>query len=120
MGVLLDIDPLTGAIETMQYDHSTGLLQITRTEQVDHILDANVASYNDSSQRWRGQDNDFWHYARIPLTTLFEWLKEFNSTRSFDTWVKDPYNDHPEWEAWLYARLRSSDYRKLKTAPVNV
>lgn len=120
MGVLLDIDPLTGAIETMQYDHGTGLLQITRTENVDRILDANTASYNDASQAWRGQDNDFWHVGRIPLTMLYAWFHEFNASRSPDTKVHDPFTDHPEWEKWMYAKLNSSDFRKLKTAPVNV
>lgn len=116
----LDIDPLTGAIETMHYDHATKGLVITRTEQVDHILDANTASYNDAGQGWRGDDNDFWHVARIPLTTLFAWLQEFNATRSPDTRVTDPFRPHEEWEKWMYARLNSSDYRKLKTAPVHV
>lgn len=120
MGVLLDIDPLTGAIETMQYDHSTGLLQITRTEQVDHILDANTASYNDPTQAWRGEKNDFWHVGRIPLTMLFAWFHEFNASRAEGSKLHDPFEDNPEWESWLYARLNCSDYRKLKTAPVNV
>lgn len=120
MGVLLDIDPLTGAIETMAYDHATETLTITRSENVDAILAANEVSYNDSSQAWRGDGNDFWHAARIPLTTLYAWLTEFNASRSPDTQVKDPFNPHEEWERFMYARLNSSDYRKLKTAPIRV
>lgn len=120
MGVLLDIDPLTGAIETMQYDHVGKGLTITRTEQVDHILDANTASFNDSGQGWRGQDNDFWHVARVPLTTLFAWLQEFNTNRGPGDQVRDPFNPHEEWDAFVYRRLNCSDFRKLKTAPVNV
>ena len=51
---------------------------------------------------------------------LYAWLHEFNASRSPDTRVKDPFNDHPEWEKWMYAKLNSSDFRKLKTAPVHV
>lgn len=120
MSVLLDIDPLTGAVETMHYDHATKGLTITRTENVDAILAANEASYNDSSERWRGNDNDFWHAGRIPLTTLFEWLQDFNRNRPFDAWVKDPYSPNEEWDKFFYRRFNSSDYRKLKTAPINV
>lgn len=120
MSVLLDIDPLTGAIEMMDYDHDTGLLQITRSEQVDHILDANTSSYNDSSQKWRGDNNDFWHVGRIPLTMLFAWFHEFNALRGPGSKLHDPFEDNPEWEKWMYAKLNSSDFRKLKTAPVHV
>lgn len=120
MSVLLDIDPLTGAIETMQYDHATKGLTITRTENVDAILDANQASFNDSGQAWRGQDNDFWHAARIPLTTLWAWFQEFNASREPGDKVHDPFTSHPEWDAFVYGRLNCSDYRKLKTAPINV
>lgn len=120
MGVLLDIDPLTGAIETMEYDHSTGLLGVTRSENVDAILEANTRSFNDGGQAWRGDDNDFWHVARIPLTTLFAWLQEFNANRSPDSWVHDPFNPHPEWDKFVERRLNSGDFRKLRTAPVNV
>lgn len=117
---LLDIDPLTGAITTMQYDHATKGLTITRSENVDAILDANAESYNDGGQAWRGDDNDFWHVARVPLTTLFAWLHEFNANRSPDTRVKDPFCPHEEWDKWVWGRLNSGEYRKLRTAPVRV
>lgn len=120
MSVLLDIDPLTDAIETMQYDHSTGQLQITRSENVDAILDANTASYNDSGQAWRGDDNDFWHAARIPLTTLFEWLQDFNKGRPSECRLRDPFSTHEEWDRFVFGRLNSSEYRKLMTAPIHV
>lgn len=120
MGVLLDIDPLTGAVETMQYDHVSKGLTITRTEHVDHILDANTHSYNDAGQAWRGQDNDFWHVGRIPLTLLFAWLQEFNQGRTEEARLRDPFCDNEEWERFMYGRLNSNEFRKLKTAPVHV
>lgn len=117
---LLDIDPLTGAIETMRYDHAAKALQITRTENVDAILAANAASYNDGGQAWRGDDNDFWHAARIPLTMLFAWVQEFNQGKTPDAMLQSPFENNEEWDRFLYGRLNSSDFRKLRTAPVNV
>lgn len=120
MSVLLDIDPLTGAVETMTYDHNTKGLVITRTEEVDHILDANTASYNDSGQKWRGDDNDFWHVARVPLTTLHAWFLEFNEKLGPGDKLHDPFTPRDDWDKFVYGRLNSGEFRKLKTAPVNI
>ncbi len=117
---LLDIDPLTGAVETMQYDHTTKSLQITRTENVDAILAANAASFNDGGEAWRGEGNDFWRVASIPLTTLFAWLQEFNKCRSADAMLQSPFENNDEWDRFIYGRLNSTDYRKLKTADVRI
>lgn len=118
---LLDIDPLSGAIETMDYDPVTKALTILRTENVDAVLDANTESYNDGGQAWRGADNDFWHVGRIPMTLLFAWLQEFNKDKPEADKHRDPFDDkNPEWERFLYGRLNSNEFRKLKTAPVNV
>jgi len=117
---LLDIDPLSGAVETMQYDPIGKGLLITRTENVDAVLDANTAAYNDHGERWRGEDNDFWFVARVSMTTLYEWLQEFNKGKPPADQVRNPLVTHGEWERFLYGRLNSSDYRKLKTAPVTI
>ncbi len=117
---LLDIDPLTGAVETMLYDHQTKGLLITRTEDVSAVLDANVASYNDNSEGWRGESNELWHVGRVPETVLWLWLQEFNSVRPADEKVRSPFLTHKEWEDFLWLRLNSSEYRKLRTAPVHV
>lgn len=117
---LLDIDPLTGAVETMEYDHATKRLLITRTETVDPVLDANTNVYNDHAQRWRGADNDFWFVARMSMQTLYEWLVEFNADKAPADRVKSPFDTHAEWERFMYGRLNSSEFRKLKTAPVRI
>lgn len=117
---LLDIDPLSGAVETMEYDHVGKGLVITRTVDDEHVLAANAESYNDSSQQWRGSDNSFWHVARIDMTVLFAWLREFNEKRGPGDKVQDPFNPHDEWERFLYGRLNSNEYTKLRTAPVRI
>lgn len=122
MSILLDIDPLTGAIETFDFDQATGTSIITRTENVDTILDLNAESYNQGKAKdatWRGTDNDFWHVGRVPLTELQRWLNDFNATRAPADKIYSFLTENEEWERFMYARWNDPDYRKLKTAPVN-
>ena len=117
---LLDIDPITGARETFAYDHNTGSTIITRTRNIDAVLDANTESFNDGSKRWKGDTGDLWHVARVPEDVLYIWLQEFNAVRPADERCKSPFLTHKDWEDFLWLRLNSSEYRKLKTAPVHV
>ena len=122
MSILLDIDPLTGAVETFEFDAATGASIITRTENVDHILDLNAESYNQGKAKdatWRGTENDFWHVGRVPLTELQRWLNDFNATRAPADKIYSFLTENEEWERFMYARWNDPDYRKLKTAPVN-
>jgi hypothetical protein len=122
MSILLDICPLTGAVETFDFDANTGTSIITRTENVDHILDLNARSYNEgkgSGASWRGEDNDFWHVGRIPLTLLQSWLNDFNAKRAPADKIFSFLEENEEWERFMYARWNDADNRKLKTAPVN-
>ena len=117
---ILDVDPLTGAVETMKYDHEHKQLVITRTADISSVRDANVASYNDSGQNWRGDKNDMWHVARVPIDQLYIWLQQFNAIRPQDAQVQSPYVNNSEWQDFLWLQLHSSDNRKFKTAPVHV
>ncbi len=122
MSILLDICPLTGAFEVFDYDAATQRSVITRTENVDRILDQNARSYNEGMSRgasWRGDDNDFWLVGRVPLTELQRWLDEFNASRSQADKVYSFLDENEEWERFMYARWNDPDYRKLKTAPVS-
>jgi hypothetical protein len=116
--VLIDIDPLSGAIETTEWDGQTKSLITTRTQNVDALLDRNQAIYN--SQHWRGEDNDFWFVASVPLDTLEAWRQEFNSVRAEGDKLHSTLANNEEWESFIWLRLNSSDFRKLRTAPVNV
>lgn len=122
MSILLDIDPLTGAIETFDFDQATGTSIITRTENVDTILDLNAQSYNEgkgSGASWRGEDNDFWLVARVPLTVMHEWMIEFNAPRAPADRLVDPFDTrNEEWDKFIQCKLDSGDNRKLKAAPV--
>ncbi len=122
MSRLLDICPLTGAVEMFDYDPVTKTSCITRTENVDALLDRNAASFNQGLSRtatWRGDDNDFWHVGSVPLTELQRWLNEFNASRAQADKVYSFLDENEEWERFMYARWNDADYRKLKTAPVS-
>ena len=98
------------------------LLAASRTENVDAILDLNQASYNEGKSRnasWRGEDNDFWHVGRIPMTLLQGWLNEFNAKRAPADKLYSFLAENEEWERFMYAKWNDADNRKLKTAPVN-
>lgn len=120
---LIEIDPLSGALERYDYDHDTGLLAFSKTQNVDRVLDMNAESYNQGMARdaeWRGCDNDMWHVASIPLVTLQAWLNEFNSVRAEGSKHRSIYAPDEEWDKFVLMRLDSSDFRKLKTAPVKI
>lgn len=122
MSILFDIDPLTGAVETFEWHESEKAYTITRTENVDHILDLNAATRNEGKGKdasWRGDDNDFWHVGRVPLTELQSWLNEFNAKRAPADKIYSFLEENEEWERFMYGRWNSSDYYKFKTAPVN-
>ena len=118
---LIEIDPLTGDLERYDYDHTAQTMTFTKSRNVDGLLDSNTESFNDSSQAWRGQNNDMWRVASVDLVVLQGWLNEFNSVRPQDSKVRSIYvTDNPEWEKFVMFRLNSSDFRKLKTAPVRI
>lgn len=120
MSVLLDIDPLSGALEEMSYDHTTGKLTIRRTENVQAVLDANEAVRNGSDEAWRGADNTMWHVASIPMTVLQGWLKEFNLPRPRADKVLSPLDPNEDWQTFMWRRLQSSEYYKFKLTPKNL
>lgn len=120
---LVEIDPLTGALERYEYDHSSQSMIFTKTQNVDSVLELNAESYNQGTSRnadWRGVDNDMWHVASVPLVTLQSWLNEFNSVRPEGAKHRSIYAPDDEWDKFVLMRLDSSDYRKLKTAPVTI
>lgn len=117
---LLDIDPLTGAVETMTYDPVKKGLLITRERNVDATLDANTWAFNNSAETWRGQDNDLWHVASVPEEQVWAWMLEFNSVRTADERIQSPFDKNKDWEDFQWLRLNSSEFRKLRTAPVIV
>lgn len=107
MSVLLDVNPW-GGVETMSYDHATGNLTIARETNIQAILDNNAelaAGFN--------KKGDWWPIASVPLEVLFDWMKEYEGETGRA--IGSPFSEDEEWNAWVYARLDCSDFRKLRT-----
>lgn len=117
---LLDIDPLSGAVETMDYDFTTGNLVIRRTENVQAVLDANEAVRNDSGDFWRGADNTMWHVASVPLTVLQGWLQEYNIGKGPGDKLYSYLDPRDDWQTFMWRKLQSSDHYKFKLTPKKI
>lgn len=113
---LLDIDPITGARETMSYDHNTKGLTITRERNIDATLDMNTWAFNNSDKTWKGKD--LWHIASVPEEMVWTWFLEFNAPRPADERIHSPFVKNKDWERFQWSRI--NERRKLKTAPVIV
>lgn len=117
---LLDIDPISGAVETMHYDHNTKALHIKRETNIDTVLNLNDWARNNSDKTWRGQTGELWHVASTPEDLVWTWVLEFNAVRPVDEHIRSPFDTNADWEKFVWARLNSLDYLRLKTAPVHV
>jgi hypothetical protein len=101
-GRILDIDPLSGAVERFHFDESADTFTIQRTEDVGAVLDSNreLANHTDG---WNA-DRTMRHAARIPLTIVEEWRQKHGI---------DIFN--PNHAEGVKRLLNSSDYRYLRT-----
>lgn len=120
--MLIDVDPLSGAVETVTYDLATRSLVTTREENVDALLTANTERYNDVDRYRRGIKNSFLHVGSISLTTLYAWMQEFNASKRREDWLHSPFvygsrAGDPDWDKFVDRKLNCSDFRKLRTAP---
>lgn len=106
---LFEHNPLTGMTTLFDYDEMTDTAIFKTMQEVSPILDLNHAHETDSSQGWRGKENNFWKVASIPAIVQEEWMTKYGV---------DVFNeDHLEAAKRL---LNSNEYRRLKTAPVTV
>lgn len=105
MADILSYDPMTGIKTTFDFDEGTGQALIGTHQNVEGILEYNKAMA--STDAFRGQDNDFWHVAEIPIGVQYEWLTKYG--------VDLMKEEH--WPA-VQKLLNSSDYRYLKCAEV--
>lgn len=98
---LLDIDPLTGAIETFHYDDVDDTFTIQRTEDVSPLIEHNKAIDSMTPGGWKG---DVHRVASIPAVIVTE-LRE-----------KGILNNPERLRAWL----NDSDNRVFRTRPGRV
>lgn len=76
-------------------------------QDVEPILEANKAQYNNAESGWRG---DIHHVARIPAVFVQMFMNEFNCT--FQQLMSDP-----DIQKKIVAKLNSNDHRFLRTKP---
>lgn len=108
MSVLLDVNPW-GIVETMTYDHATGSLIIKTEQNVGAILDNNAELQSAGFDR----KSDMWPIASVPLTVLTGWMREYEAQSGRR--IGDPFKVDEDWERFVYGRLDSNEFRKLRT-----
>ncbi len=101
---LIDRDPITGEAVWYQYTASDDSAVITHTQEVDFIIDRNIASANDEAKTARGIKQDWWKYAEIPNIVWIKWKQE----KGVDIFDKGQKKE-------LFKLLNDPEYAYLKT-----
>jgi hypothetical protein len=107
MAIFFDHNPISGAVETFDYDEMEDKITIKRYADVQPVIDLNKYSQNHETG-WVGPERDMRLAARIPEDVALLWLQLYgvNAWRA-DHWpaVKRLLND-PDWRY-----LRSNTYK---------
>ena len=70
---LIDRDPITGEAVWYEYKASDDSATITHEQNVQPIIERNLAAQNDDDKTKRGIKNDWWKYAEIPNIVWIKW-----------------------------------------------
>lgn len=96
---VLDHDAEAGVTTYHAYDDATDTTYIETVQNVAPFLERNRRLRNDPDYKRRGIKNEWMHFASIPISVQYQWLKEFGvDTLNRDHWpkVKRLLQD-PEW-----------------------
>ena len=99
MSKILDVNG--DMIQTHHYDRATDTSSVCTTQDVNPYLDQNRAELNADSGSWKG---DLHKIASVPMSVVELWAVELGS---------NPLS--AENRAWFQAKVRSSEYSKLRT-----
>lgn len=99
---LLDFDPLTR--ESVYFEMNGNELILHHEQDISHILEANKMMQNEPEYTKAGIKKDWWHFARIPNTVAYKWLKE----EGIDIWNRNHKKK-------VFQKLNDPEYRYLKT-----
>jgi hypothetical protein len=100
---LVDRNPLTGESVWYEFNHSDHSATITHEQDVESVLERNIAAANDDDKTKRGIKNDLWKYASIPNIVQIEWKQKFG--------VDIMNRDH---QKAMFKLLNSPEYAYLK------
>lgn len=101
---LIDRDPLTGEAVYYTYRASDDSATITHEQDVESLIDTNIAWANDDGKTTRGIRNDWWKYASIPNIVWLKWKQE----KGIDIFDKSNGRE-------LFKLLNDPEYKYLKT-----
>ena len=100
-----DHDPLTGSVETFEYDELTGISTIHRKADVGPIIETNKRLQTaDGFTGWTGPEKDMRLAARIPVDVALLWKQLYG----VDAWRAD------HWPA-VNRLLNDPDWRYLRS-----
>lgn len=103
---LLDVDALSGAVETFEYDHGEDRAVIRRTADVQAIIDRNKELQNHGVHQKTPGDLDMRLVASIPIEVTYVWLQRYGVCAwKREHWdkVKQLLNDNE----WRYLRVNN-------------
>ncbi len=104
-----DHDPLTG--QTSWFESTDDGFQIYTEMDAEPILDLNAAKRS-MGRDYYAADKDMWKVASIPNIMLIKWATEMGVP------VDQVFSD--EFAAIVTRKLNDSEFRKLKTADINI
>lgn len=107
-GTLLDIDPLSGAVETFAYDDASDTAVIHRSADVEPIIERNKALAREGrGPRVTGDRLDMRLAASIPIEITYLWMQKYG----IRAW------DRNHWPA-VKRLLNSNEWRYLRTSEI--
>lgn len=92
--------------EEMDYDSTEDRLVVRTTQDVEPILDHNVALQNDPGYDGYSKSRDFRHVASIPTILVHHWER----TEGLNIYRQE------DWEYIKKKKLNDPEYRKLRTS----
>jgi len=107
MAKILDIDPVSGMVETFDQDKMTGKIAVKKIQEVDTLFNSNANERKAAGQGWKGE---FHKVASVPLVVVEMWREELKAEGRSNP---DPFAK--ENKMWLVAKLNSRDFQKLRT-----
>lgn len=105
---LIGVDAFSGIKTYHDYDHSSRKTVLIREhDNVEPVLDANKAQFNDGTMKAHGMKESFLKVASIPMIVIEKMRNEHGV---------DVFSDDPDQKKRLMKLLNDPEYRYLRTA----
>jgi len=114
--LMFDWDPCLGVLEEYDYDYTTGVMTIKRTQDHSSVLDDN-AEWRNAEQNWRKKDDKWIRYASIPSLVAELWMQEGINVLHAETDRNGVPNEHLKG---VLKKLRDPQWKFLKTVDMDM